>query len=82
MDILKALGILTGGSVVPLVDLLRQAGARAPDLKPTTDQWIGKLEGAASPANLVKLAPVVKAEIAKAIKEGRLDPRDHPGDAI
>ena len=82
MDILKALGLLTGGSVVPLVDLLRRAGDKAPDLKAGLDGWITKLESAADPANLVRLAPVVKAEIQKAIKEGRLDPRDHPGDAI
>ena len=61
-----------------LIAFLRAAGDASPDLKPTADQWIEKLEGARIDATL---AAIIKGEVSDII-QGRISPRDNPSNAI
>ena len=80
MTILQALMIMAGART-SLLELLREAGVAAPDLKPKADEWIVALESAADVPNLVRLASLLPSEIAN-VAQGRVFPKDHPSDAI
>ena len=80
MNILQVLEKLAGGAG-GLILLLEQVAAKAPDLAPEAREWIDNLGAAVSQENLVALAAALPAEIA-AIAGGKLDPHDHPSDAI
>lgn len=80
MTILEGLTKLTGG-MVGLVDLLESVADRLPDLAPTAQGWANALRQTATTENLVALATALPKEIAD-IAQGKVDPKDHPSDAI
>lgn len=64
-----------------LIVLLEKGGDVAPDLKPVADEWIAKLNAAASIENLAAVAPALVAELSN-IAQGKIEPRDSPSNAI
>lgn len=79
MTILQLLAKLVGPAD-ELVKFLRRAGDAVPDLAPTAEEWITKLQAAASQSNLVELAQALPKEIAD-IGRGEINPRSHPSDS-
>jgi hypothetical protein len=69
------------GSAAGLVALLERVRLNYPDLASTAEEWLLNLSSAVSQKNLVALAAALPAEIAN-IATGKLDPKDHPSDAI
>jgi hypothetical protein len=69
----------TGGGA--LREFLVSAGNASPEIKPKADEWIAKLDAAIAPENLAALGTAVIGELGN-ISQGKLDPREHPSDAI
>ena len=69
------------GPMPNLIEFLKKAGDASPDLKPTADKWIGVLQNAALPANLLLVATLIPAELLN-IGSGKIDPRDSPSNAV
>ena len=67
------------GASTSLDALLRQVGNISPELKPTADEWLDKLNQAVTPDNLASLASVLPEEI-RDILRGKLSPQDRPSD--
>lgn len=81
MTILELIAQWTGLAGPALVALLTAAGEASPDLKPTADDWIAKLNVAISPLNLAALVGVLPAELMDMLRR-HFNPKDHPSDAI
>jgi len=80
MTILQILEKLAGGSL-NVIAFLERAAEAAPDLAPKAQELIALLQSAASQANLVAVASALPGEIAN-IAQGKLEPKDHPSDAV
>jgi hypothetical protein len=79
MNLLQAIATLAGLSAPSLEALLRGAGEAVPDLKPTADEWLAKLEAELTPDALADVVLALPAELQNILKL-KLQPTEHPGD--
>ena len=77
LDIMTRSGI--AGS--QLIALLSRIGSRFPELATELEIWTEQLGKAIEPGRLVELSVEVVKEVHD-IARGKLDPRDHPSDAL
>lgn len=69
------------GAAPDLKAFLERVRDVAPDLAPAANQWIAALDAAVSAESIAAVVTALPAELA-AIARGKLDPRDHPSDAV
>lgn len=79
MNILDAIASWAGLSAPSLRNLLQSASAISPDLKPTADEWLARLDQAVTDENLGALVAALPGEL-RNILRGALQPEDHPSD--
>ena len=77
LDLLKK-AAFAGDDLVQFLNVIAQ---RYPDVAPKAQELVAALSAAVAAENLVALATALPGEIAN-IAQGKLDPRDHPSDAI
>lgn len=65
---------------VDLIAFLQRAGNQLPDLKPSADAIIERINSAVSAEALADLGSKIPGELLN-IASGKLDPRNHPSDA-
>lgn len=75
LDILTKAGL----AAEHVIALLEQAAISAPDLAPSINDLILKLQTVVDPANLAALAASLPAEVLE-IAKGHLNPKSHPSD--
>ena len=69
------------GAELAVEEKLAAAIEKYPDLAPLLEPVIQGLKAAVVPANLAALGSAIPGELLH-ISQGKLDPREHPGDVV